>query len=180
MDNEIKSKLAGITESLTEAEGTAVVLWYQGCDKNCIGCHNPEVASLQWEHGFFIDFTALTEYLSKYIAWVDWIVFSGGEPLLQKDAVLMLAHWAKHHLFDKNGNLTPKKLWLYTWHEFDDISDNVKEVMDVIKTGPYIQELRDTNLKFRGSSNQKLFKKFVEIGKEDGEYNKATWVEWVV
>lgn len=159
MDNieEIKIKIAGISESLTEADGTSAILWCQGCDLGCRGCQNPELISRDEKAGFWIDFPSITAYLSKYLDWIDYLVFSGGEPLLQKEAVKAIANWAK-----KNN----KKTWLYTGRLFDEVGDDIKEVMDVIKAGPYIDELRTLDLPFRGSSNQKLYRKIDNQWKE--------------
>lgn len=53
------------------------------------------------------------------------------------------------------------KLWLYTGYVYEELSDDKKELckmIDVIVDGPFIQELRDVTLSFRGSSNQRIIK----------------------
>lgn len=148
---EKKVCLAGVSESLQDADGLSVLLWFRGCNFFCHNCQNPEVADLNWETGFTIGFDALQDYLLKYMDWIDWVVFTGGEPLLQPDAVKAIGHWAKEH--------KGKKLWLYTGFEKEELAEDILELFDVIKCGKYVQELKDDKLKFRGSSNQKLFKK---------------------
>ena len=68
-----------------------------------------------------------------------------------------------------------KKIWLYTGYFYEDImnakttadlkdKDNLKKIFrkqaildcDVLVDGPYIDSLKNMNLKFRGSSNQRV------------------------
>jgi len=149
-EENVMFRIAGITESLQDAESLAAIIWFQGCDKHCKGCHNPEVAKLQWERGFWLDYKAITDYLTRLIDWVDWIILSGGEPLLQPQAVKAISQWAK-----EKG----KKIWLYTGDLFKDIPQDIKDIVDVIVDGPFVQARQDLNLKFRGSSNQILYRK---------------------
>jgi anaerobic ribonucleoside-triphosphate reductase activating protein len=158
---EKKVLISGITESLQDAELPGVIIWFKGCDAEpkCKNCQNPEVADLNWDTGFSIAFTDLTDYLTKLVDWVDYGIFSGGEPLMQKDAVIEIAKWFKEK----------KKLnFLYTWRGWEEVPEDIKELMDVVKCGRYVDELRDDSLRFRGSSNQYLMKK-----NKDG-----TWEKW--
>ena len=157
----IMFRLAGITESLQDAESIAAIIWFQGCDKHCLGCHSPEVADLQWERGFWLNFEAVKAYLERLVDWVDWFVLSGGEPLMQPEAVKALGSWAKEK---------DKKVWIYTGDLFEKIPQDIKDVADVIVDGLFVQALQSPDLKFRGSSNQKLYRKSSE-----GE-----WKEWII
>jgi anaerobic ribonucleoside-triphosphate reductase activating protein len=58
---------------------------------------------------------------------------------------------------------TDKTIWCYTgytWENLlakrDPIVMSLLENLDVLVDGPFIQSLRDTDLHFRGSSNQRL------------------------
>jgi len=168
---ENKIRIAGITETTQDAPSTGVIIWFCGCVANCPGCQNPEVADLNCKTGFSIDFEGLKEYLLKLTNWIDFIIFSGGEPLLQKDAVMAISHWAKEHVFDNNKHLDPKSLMIYSGYEFEEIPEDVKEIMDIIKCGQFEIDKKDSNLKFRGSSNQGLFKKNL-----DGKWEQ--WEQW--
>ena len=53
------------------------------------------------------------------------------------------------------------KLWLYTGYVYENMTDDKKaicELFDVIVDGPFVQELRDITIPFRGSSNQKIIR----------------------
>ena len=143
-------KIAGINQSFNDAEGISVVIHFQGCSRQpkCKDCFLPDL----WDPngGEEISKEKLFDILMyKDFDWIDCIVFQGGEPLDQEEAIIDIAKWAK-----EKG----KKVWVYTSKEFDEVSNNIKEVADVIKTGPYIKELK-TEEKYRGSSNQILWKR---------------------
>jgi anaerobic ribonucleoside-triphosphate reductase activating protein len=83
------------------------------------------------------------------------VTLSGGDPLLQADGCAELARRVKME--------TDKTIWCYTgytWEKLlakrDPIVMSLLENLDVLVDGPFIQSLRDTDLHFRGSSNQRL------------------------
>ena len=78
------------------------------------------------------------------------ITLTGGEPLLQIAPALELAKAAK------NLNLN---VWCYTGFKFEEIPADAKELLqniDVLVDGEYIDDLRDLELQFRGSKNQRI------------------------
>jgi len=81
------------------------------------------------------------------------VTFSGGDPLQQPaDALVALAQ-AIHAL--------GKTVWCYTGYRYEDICHHpelarVLVEIDVLVDGPFVERLRDTSLRFRGSSNQRL------------------------
>ena len=51
------------------------------------------------------------------------------------------------------------KIWCYTGNIYEDIVNEYRvllQYIDYLVDGPYIDELRDLTLKFRGSSNQRI------------------------
>ena len=89
------------------------------------------------------------------------ITLSGGEPFLQIAPALELAKAAK------NLNLN---VWCYTGYKFEEIPQSAEELLkniDVLVDGEYIDELRDLELTFRGSKNQRIIdvKKTLATGK---------------
>ena len=76
------------------------------------------------------------------------ITISGGEPLLQKDALLLLLEFLKQESFD---------IALYTGYEAKDVPINIKKKIDYLKTGEYIHDLRTTTEPYIGSVNQKFY-----------------------
>ena len=54
-----------------------------------------------------------------------------------------------------------KDIWIYSGYEWENIikDETLREIMkytDVLVDGPYIDDLRDISLPFRGSSNQRI------------------------
>lgn len=80
------------------------------------------------------------------------VTLSGGDPLLQIDAVMPLAEAIKAEGLG---------LWVYTGYTFEQIaaSPSLRRIIplaDAIVEGRFDMTLRDTTLRFRGSSNQRI------------------------
>ncbi len=80
------------------------------------------------------------------------VTFSGGDPMYQATGFLELAR--------EIHNRTNKDIWCYTGFTFESLINpeqrELLEQIDVLVDGPFIEKLRDTDLLFRGSSNQRL------------------------
>ena len=135
--------------------GCRVTLWVSGCSHHCIECHNPET----WDYDSGQAFTTksyqdLKEVLS--LPYIEGLTLSGGDPLYKDNArgILTLCEKVK-------ADFPTKDIWLYTGYTWEQILKNpaLKEVLDfidVLVEGPYVKELRDISLAFRGSSNQRI------------------------
>lgn len=138
-------------DDMLNGEGLRVVLWVAGCTHHCKNCQNPET----WDINGGIPFDAeakaeLFEALDK--PHISGITFSGGDPLhpQHRDEVFALAKEIKEKFPDKN-------VWLYTgflWEDFKD-NPNIKYV-DVFVDGEFVEELKNVNLPWVGSSNQRI------------------------
>lgn len=91
------------------------------------------------------------------------VTFSGGDPMFQAEGFTELAQAIR-----KQSN---KTIWCFTGYKFEDLVKNSKQLkllqlIDVLVDGPFIKELRDEDLFFRGSSNQRLInvQKSLETG----------------
>lgn len=81
------------------------------------------------------------------------VTFSGGDPLYQVEAFTELARRIKEE--------TGKTIWCYTGFLYEDILADerlsmILPYLDVLVDGPFIEGLRDPDLPFRGSSNQRI------------------------
>ena len=80
------------------------------------------------------------------------VTFTGGDPMYQAAAFAELAQQIRHR--------TQKDIWCYTGFTFESlINDDQRELLaelDVLVDGPFIKALRDEDLLFRGSSNQRI------------------------
>ena len=144
----MKIRIAGIVpESYVDGEGIRFTIFMQGCLRNCNGCHNPETHAL--DGGKILDTSEIIAEIKKN-PLLTGITLSGGEPLLQIAPALELAKTAKNLGLD---------VWLYTGYKFEEIptdADELLKFVDVVVDGEYIEELRNLELEFRGSENQRI------------------------
>ena len=82
----------------------------------------------------------------------------GGEPLADKNLQGVLNLVNKIRLLFGNS----KTIWLYTGYTLTEClldinKDKIIKQCDIVVDGRYIDELRDITLKWRGSSNQKIW-----------------------
>lgn len=138
-----------IEETMVDGVGLRTSIYFAGCCHFCRGCHNPQSWDLHGGREYTID-ELLEIVKSDEFANV---TFSGGDPLYQCDGVTELAKRIKEE--------TDKTIWCYTGFTYEKILDTawlsqILPYIDVLVDGPFVEELRDTNLPFRGSSNQRI------------------------
>ncbi len=138
-------------DDMLNGDGLRVVLWVAGCSHYCRGCQNP----ITWDPAGGVEFTEdsrreIFELLDK--PYISGITFSGGDPLYsgnEKEVTLLAREIREKY--------PQKTIWLYTGARWEEIRD--KEIipwLDVVVDGEYVEELRDTKLFWRGSSNQRV------------------------
>ena len=172
----MKIRIAGIERnSIVDGEGLRYVVFTQGCKHKCKGCHNPE--TWDFDGGKEIDTEELLDEIKKD-PLLDGVTLSGGDPLFQADRLIEFAKQIKEYGLN---------IWIYTGFIFDnfikyrnnEITDDrinmdmikLLEIADVVVDGPFIISKRTLNLKFRGSSNQRIIDT-----KKSFENNKI--IEW--
>lgn len=140
-------RIAGIVrDSIVDGEGIRDVVFFQGCPHRCEGCHNSQT----WDYDGGTVYTA-AQIVKELSNSSNDITISGGEPLNQWDALIRLLELIR--------STTTKRVWLYTGNTVVPTKGTYKKLakyVDVIVDGRYVKELRDTNLLFRGSSNQRI------------------------
>ena len=151
-------------DDMKNGDGLRVVWWVAGCSHHCPNCQNP----VTWDpdDGILFDKNARKELLDIISQdYISGITFSGGDPLFEsnREEVYELIEYIK--------SVYPNKtVWLYTGYTFNDLKKfvpiGVLNKIDVIVDGPYIEKFRDTTLKWRGSSNQRVIdvRKTIEAG----------------
>ena len=131
-----------------------MTIFFQGCTHNCYKCHNPETHSFTGGKEYDL------EYVDKKLAdspYLDGVTFSGGDPLDNPESALEIAKLVK-----EKYNLN---IWIYTGYTFEEILEKSKNNMiyldifsltDVLVDGPFVNNLRDLSLLYRGSTNQRI------------------------
>jgi len=130
--------------SIVDGPGIRTVLFVQGCDRHCVGCHNPTT----WDKkdGIEREVKEIIYELRKE-CYNKKLTISGGEPLLQYPAILELVK-----------NLQDFDIALYTGFDLEDVPPEILKYIKYIKVGCYIEEKRTTIKPYIGSSNQKFIK----------------------
>ena len=144
---------------LNNGIGFRITIWVSGCVHHCKGCHNPET----WDFNSGREFTdddkqKIFELLT--IPYLKGVTFSGGDPLCSYEDVLSLAKELKEKYPEKD-------IWLYTGFTLEYVQEHMSEILDYLDyvvDGKFIEEEKDVSLAFRGSKNQRIWKK------EEGEF----------
>lgn len=154
--------------------GIRVGLYVSGCTHKCKGCHS----SKYW------DFESGEKFTEKHLIqlktalsedYIEGLSILGGDPLEIKNI-----HQVKYIIREckRYYELThdkPLNIWLWTGSVFENLFllfaedledshaieyiDDLKYILnniDVLIDGPFIEEKKNLNLAFRGSSNQRL------------------------
>ena len=138
-------------------DGIAVALYFQGCPHHCKGCHNPE--TWDFNGGIEIDREKLIENVIDSLTENGIkrnLSILGGEPLAPQniDNTIYILSKIRKQFKDI-------KILLWTGYNFKDIKKDkqqkkILKLVNKIIDGKYIEELRDTTLELRGSSNQNI------------------------
>ena len=144
----MKYRVLDIIKGTTvDGPGFRTAIYFAGCRHACPGCHNPQ----SWDFNGGTEMTL--EQLMAVIEEEDFdVTLSGGDPLYHPEEIAMLA---------KRIQEIGHKVWLYTGFTIEQIlaSEHLSlplSYLDAIVDGPYIESLRDPDLPFRGSSNQRI------------------------
>lgn len=133
-------------DTIVDGEGFRNSVYCAGCNVFCKGCHNPE--SWYVTNGRPISISHLTKILcdSDYD-----VTFTGGEASIQSNAINKVIYNIK--------NYSNKNVWVYSGHTFEELMKTklqfIKNI-DVLVDGEFILELKNLDLIFRGSSNQRI------------------------
>lgn len=145
-------RFANITTcDIANGKGLGVVLWCQGCSLSCAGCHN-NCAHNPAEGSIFT--SREEDLIMKELKrpQISRLTLSGGHPLepYNLDACLDLCK----RIRKENPEI---KIWCYTGWLWEDVKNlPIIPYLDVLVDGPYVENLRDVSLPWRGSSNQRV------------------------
>lgn len=140
---------------ISNGPGCRVSVFVQGCEIRCKGCFNQDL----WNKNEGIEWTEQTTKLLLELINKDWIkgiTWLGGEPSMYPKEIAELNKEIRERMPEKS-------IWLYTGLSPQTVKNTEKEELkalfdscDAIVAGPFVEELRDINLQFMGSSNQEI------------------------
>lgn len=145
---------------VSNGPGVRVSLYVSGCRNHCKGCFNPET----WDFNFGEPFTKEVE--DKIIEalkpeYIKGFTLLGGDPF-EPENQIVLAPFLKR----LRAEYPQKSFWCFTGYNFEsdlltgklgdgDLVMDMLRCLDVLVDGRFVEELKDLNLKFKGSSNQR-------------------------
>ena len=150
---------------IANGEGVRVSLFVSGCRHRCRGCFNEEAQAFDWGEAFTreVEDEIIEAMKPGHIAGLTLL---GGEPMEPENQRALVPFLRR--VF-KSGDLRGKTLWVYTGCTLEElkdagsryrteVTDEFLGMVDVLVDGPFIEELKDISLQFRGSSNQRILR----------------------
>lgn len=134
---------------MVDGPGFRTSIYCAGCRHACLGCHNPQSWDFSGGHAMTTDEIMRIIEADPYAN----VTFTGGDPMYQPEGFAELARAIRQR--------TRKTIWCYTGFTFEVLVPNPRHrqllaLVDVLVDGPFIKSLRDEDLLFRGSRNQRL------------------------
>lgn len=146
---------------IADGEGVRTTLFVSGCTNHCKGCFQPET----WDFGYGKPFTeAVQNQILESLApsYINGLTLLGGEPFEPSNQAALLPFLRK-----VKERYPDKDIWAFTGFVYDrdlvaggrkhtDFTDEMLSCIDILVDGPFVEELHDITLQFRGSSNQRI------------------------
>lgn len=143
--------------------GVRVSVFFSGCTLHCKGCFNHE------EQDFSVGKTYGQEIVDEVLEMLDreyvsGISYLGGDPMEPSNQAAVLDLSSK--VLEAYPNLSQ---WLWTGRLLDrdlvtggnsyveGVTDSLLQNLDVVVDGPFVEAKKDLKIKWRGSSNQRVW-----------------------
>lgn len=157
---------------IANGTGVRVSLFVSGCNIRCKGCFNSEA----WDFKAGKPFT--TKTIDKIIEmlkpdYIKGLTILGGEPYDKNNRYDVM--YLMNRVRQVYGNT--KSIWVFSGYTFENHcfkysprhykdAYNFLSLVDVLVDGPFVEDLKNLRLKFRGSENQRIIdvKKSMEKG----------------
>ncbi len=136
---------------IANGPGVRVSLFVSGCRNHCKGCFQPET----WDFNYGEEFTLKT-FLEIDNALdfehITGLTILGGDPFEPENIEIVTELCRLVHINNRG-----KTIWIYTGYLYEDLKDlEIMNYIDVLVDGPFMENLKDISLQFRGSSNQRI------------------------
>lgn len=146
---------------ISNGPGVRVSLYVSGCRNRCKNCFNPET----WDFAYGQPFTrAVEEDIRKGMEpdYIKGFTLLGGDPFEPENQAALAPFLER-----LRAQFPQKSFWCFTGYDFEadlltgrqgdiDTVMRMLHCIDVLVDGRFVESLKDLNLLFRGSSNQRV------------------------
>ena len=135
---------------IANGPGIRTSIFVTGCSLNCKNCFNKEYQNPNFGNPWTQREDALIiSYLND--PNIEGLTILGGEPFENAEGLVDLLRKIN----------TNKSIWIYSGYTYEYLIKNEKtlellDLVDVLVDGPFIESMKDLNLYFRGSKNQRI------------------------
>ncbi len=145
-------------DCINSITGFTLTLWFQGCDHRCEDCWN--TSTWNYEGGEDYSEESILEIIRE--SRHKNISFLGGDPFYHKNREGVI------NLIKKiNKKFPNKKIYVWTGYTLEEVLEfttiDVVSMIDYLIEGRFEKDLKNLNLKLRGSSNQRIYNRGKEI-----------------
>lgn len=138
---------------IANASGISSSIFFSGCTLKCSGCFNTEAQDFNYGKLYTKD---VEDEFLRYLRHpqVKNANILGGE-VFQQDLKTVL------NLVKRIKEEVKKPIWVWSGYLYENLlKDKAKleilKYIDILVDGQFVEELKDLNLKYRGSSNQRV------------------------
>lgn len=149
------------THDVANGPGVRVSLFVSGCRHHCKGCFNAETWSFNYGEPFTEE---VIEKIMKALSpnYIKGFSLLGGEPFEPENQQVLCG------LLERIRLAYPEKtIWCYSGYDFErniltgqlgdwSITQRMLNCIDILVDGEFVEALKDPNLRFKGSSNQRI------------------------
>lgn len=137
--------------------GVRVSIFVSGCSHHCEHCFNHKTWNPNYGSAFTEEVESqIFEYITKLNKTIKGISILGGDPTYKTNVKPLIGFVSRF-----KDRFPEKDIWIwsgFTWEEIlkDENTLSLISKCDVLVDGKFDNSLKDLNLKFRGSSNQRV------------------------
>ncbi|MBS5307832.1 anaerobic ribonucleoside-triphosphate reductase activating protein [Clostridium sp.] len=138
---------------IANAPKVCCTIFFSGCTHNCKGCFNKEVQNFNYGKEFSNE--VMNYFISKAShKQIKNICILGGEPFQQEIDIMI-------NFLERLKIEVKKPIWVWTGYLYEELlkdrnKNRLLKYIDVLIDGRFELDKKDLNLRFRGSSNQRI------------------------
>ena len=134
--------------SWVDGPGNRFVLFLQGCNFNCLACHNPQTIPLHTRRARELTVSQILDQIKESMPYISGVTISGGEATVQHEFIAELFTAIKESdelsalttFIDSNGNASSE-----VWDQLAKVTDGVMLDLKALDEQRHIELTGNTN-----------------------------------